>query len=140
MIDARLVDLGVTDKENDHVVIACRDDGKGGNYSLSVGPGRTGQFSLSVWRAGIQEHLAGGYNGPSSLGYLSPILTGYQRNRLELTCTGSTIRAKINGVQVAIVQDYTYQTGHMWFGVATYSGSAKHLQEARFDNLIVIQD
>ena len=140
MIDARLIDLGASDKENDHVALECRGNSNGDGYRLTVGSVLRGQFSLSVWRSGIEEKLVDGWNGESNISYMSPIVTGYGRNRMELTCTGSSIRAKINGVQVASVQDYTYQTGEVWFGVGFYNGSAKHSQEARFDNLIVIQE
>ena len=140
MIDARLLDLGASDKEKDYVALGCRDNGNGDEYRLAVGPGQGGQFSLTVWRSGIEEKLVDGWNGGPSMSYMSPIVTGYGRNRMELTCTGSSIRAKINGVQVARVQDYTHQTGRVWFGVGSYNGSAKHSQEARFDNLIVIQE
>jgi hypothetical protein len=54
-------------------------------------------------------------------------------NRLELTCSGSTITAAVNGVTVATVQDTTFTSGALRFGVGG-SGAT-----ARFDNLVVTQ-
>jgi hypothetical protein len=55
-------------------------------------------------------------------------------NRLELTCVQSTLTARINGIEVASVQDSTYDSGPVVLATGR-SGSIG--VEARFDNLVV---
>jgi len=98
-------------------------------YRLRVEPG-TGVFRL------VRE------DGPRDFflrsDRVSPaIMRGSATNRLELTCNGSTIRAAINGVEVAVVQDRTYPTGPLVIGVGARSSGLT--SEARFDNLLVTQ-
>jgi hypothetical protein len=61
----------------------------------------------------------------------SAIHRGNVSNRVELRCADDLINARINGEELASVQDGTYRTGTMWIGV---SGAGV---EAYFDNLIV---
>ena len=55
-------------------------------------------------------------------------------NTIELTCSGSSISVKVNGLLVLSAQDGNYQSaGYSWFGVVHDSPEASF--EARFDNL-----
>jgi hypothetical protein len=66
----------------------------------------------------------------------SPAIRGATEvNRLELTCAGSTITAAINGTVVATVQDSTYTSGSLVFGVGARASGLT--SEARFDNLVI---
>lgn len=43
---------------------------------------------------------------------------GNATNHLELTCSGSNIRGRINGTEVALAQDSSYDKGHVGILVA----------------------
>ena len=58
-------------------------------------------------------------------------------NHLELTCVGSTLTARINGMTVATVTDSTYASGRSALGVSSVSNRPT---AAYFDNLQVIQE
>ncbi|MGH2562321.1 MAG: hypothetical protein ACRDJH_24945 [Thermomicrobiales bacterium] len=64
------------------------------------------------------------------------IRPGIRTNRLELSCIGSTITARVNGVEVVSVTDDRYQRGHFNFGVGAFSSSPGPV-EGVFDNLLV---
>src|SRR5262249_55231216 len=57
-----------------------------------------------------------------------------ESNRLELTCSGASLRAAVNGETVAEATDTRYQRGRLALGV--FSSRADEA-EARFDNLMV---
>jgi hypothetical protein len=59
------------------------------------------------------------------------IWSGDASNRLELTCSGSTITARINETEVASVQDSRLQDGALGFAAA---GATVY-----FDNLVIRQ-
>jgi hypothetical protein len=59
---------------------------------------------------------------------------GAASNRLELSCVGDTIAARINGVDVASVQDATYQSGG---AVLLVGNNEAGTAEARFDDFQV---
>jgi len=61
------------------------------------------------------------------------IRAGDAWNRVELGCVGQTITVTINGTQEGSVQDRTYSSGRLDFGLVG-SGAT-----ARFDNLVVTQ-
>ena len=80
-------------------------------YELTIAPG-AGAFTLLRFdpTAGNAGTNAVRLAGPQ----LSPaIQQGVASNHLRLTCNGSTITATINGMQVASVQDNTYQFGQV---------------------------
>jgi hypothetical protein len=62
------------------------------------------------------------------------IRQGDASNHLELTCAGSTIIVRINGMEVASVRDGTHDNGHVAIVV---SRSTSIGLEARFDNLVI---
>ncbi len=127
-VDARLV--GAIDGRTVSVGCRFRTDATGNyGYRLRVEPG-TGLFRL-VREDGTRDTLL------VNLRRSTAINRGLAVNRLELTCSGTTITGSINGVQVVNMQDSTYSSGPLTLGVgARMSGLTS---EARFDNLVVIQ-
>jgi hypothetical protein len=63
------------------------------------------------------------------------IRRGNDSNRIEITCSGTTISAAINGTVVATVQDSTYASGALVIGVGARASGLT--SEARFDNLLI---
>ena len=63
------------------------------------------------------------------------IRRGNETNRFELTCAGETLRARVNGVQVAEVQDGALQEGILAISAGVLD--RRLLSEGRFDNLVV---
>jgi hypothetical protein len=63
-------------------------------------------------------------------------------NRIELSCRGTTISGRINGVTVVSVSDNAHANGQMWFAVGETAGAASTgaRARARFSNLVVTQE
>lgn len=125
-VDARLV--GETPGR--YVLVACRDDPArlGTHYRFLVEPAR-GIFSLTRWEDNRETFLVG-------LQPARAIRRDNAPNRLELSCAGTTIAARVNGVQVASVEDGTLTAGRLLLGTGTYAGS-QLAAEARFNDLVV---
>ena len=124
-VDVRLA----ADTEGRWVGVACRmnpRDGTAGFYALLAAPA-TGQFALSNFDGYRWAHLVPFQSSDA-------VRRGNASNHLELTCVGSTISARINGADVASVQDGTYDGGYVAVVVSRDEGIPL---EARFDNLIV---
>ena len=143
-VDARLVGpIG-----NRYIALACRDQQNinSSEYRLEVITDDDA-FRLDRWDNGNENVLN---NWQQSLAFVSAnryligwqasraIRGGGQANRLELSCAGDTITARVNDVIVASVHDSTYTSGGMWIGAARFSDSPGTV-EARFDNLVVTQ-
>jgi hypothetical protein len=123
-VDARIAG----DATGKLIVLGGRENDTGARqYMLLVDPG-AGDFVL-VRTDGDQ------FKTLVELTTSSVIRRGGERNRLELSCSGSTIAVRINGTPVVSVQDSTYREGRMWIGVGSYKEGAT--AEARFDNLLV---
>ena len=63
-------------------------------------------------------------------------------NRLELSCRGTTLTARINGETVAMVSHNTFAEGRLWIG-AGEQGAAPDAAPgpvARFSNLVIRQE
>ena len=123
-VEARIIDA----PSDAYIALSCRQqrDRRNGasEYRLSVFPDlRT--IILSRFDRG--EHVALLTRGEAA------IRRGGASNRLELTCVGSTISARINGVEAGAVDDRTYREGFAWIGVGGRASAAT----ARFDNLVV---
>jgi hypothetical protein len=114
---------------NRWIGVTCRgQQGSNSGYRLALDV-TNGTFQLERWDDGRFNALMPWQN--SSL-----LKRGNQTNRVELTCVGSTIIARINGTQVAVAQDTTYLEGNSWIGTGTFpriSGTA----EIYLDNLII---
>jgi hypothetical protein len=110
--------------------INCRFSGPGEGYGFSIIPA-TGEFALAVY----------GGQGKQPIN-LAPrqmhgsIRRGNNPNRLELSCVGSTITGRVNGEEVAKVEDRTYPAGGVWIGVGAYS-SRNPTGEVHFGHLVV---
>ncbi|MFN8521957.1 MAG: hypothetical protein U0821_02510 [Chloroflexota bacterium] len=64
------------------------------------------------------------------------IRPGAAVNRLELSCVGTRISARINDREVASAEDATYEVGQLRFGAYAFSGFPLPF-DSRFDNLRV---
>jgi hypothetical protein len=112
------------------VGVACRvslEEGVAiGAYVLSMSPA-TGWFALARLDPGRVVRLVADQ-------FSEAIRQGDASNHLELTCAGSTIIVRINGMEVASVRDGTHDNGHVAIVV---SRSTSIGLEARFDNLVI---
>lgn len=109
-----------------YIALACRAGA--GHYRLTVHPDSR-SFALARWDGGTRVALVDWRVSPA-------IKEWSQTNRLELSCAGSTITARVNGVPLASVQDGTYREGGLWIGAGAFR-DARELISARFDNLLV---
>lgn len=126
IVDARLV--GGTERR--YVMLGCRqqqDTPPWSHYRFSVFPA-TGRYRLDRWDNDQEVQLAEAFSPAVKLATAT--------NRLELSCSGATIAAKINGTELVSVRDNTYSSGRMWIGVG---GPVGLIEEARFDNLVVTE-
>jgi hypothetical protein len=120
-VDARLAG----DTRNRFVAIACRSSEEG-QYRLVVEPAR-GNFAVYRFDGTRGSVLA-------PLKPSSAIHRGNDSNHIEFTCSGSRIAARINGTEVASLQDSAHQGGQILIGAG--AGEAGPV-EGRFDNLVV---
>jgi tetratricopeptide (TPR) repeat protein len=137
--DARLlVDANLEgDPAGRYVAISCRDQWESdqdtgeqlSGYGLMVEPGR-GRFLLARWDKSKETPLRGWEAAPA-------IRPGNRSNSLELSCVGTTIAARVNGTQVASVDDGGYRRGRFWIGAGDVAGAAPGPTEVRFDNMVV---
>jgi hypothetical protein len=125
-VDARLIG----DPSRRTVSVGCRfSSNANGNrgYRLRVEPG-AGLYRL-VREDGTRDvFLRRDSTSPA-------IRRGNDSNRIEITCSGTTITAVINGTAVATVQDSTYASGSLVIGVGARASGLT--SEARFDNLLI---
>ena len=128
-VDVRLI--GEADQR--WVALACRHHNDAGAYQLRVDP-TAGTFQLAAVRN------SDGHVTPLAEGPASAIRRDNGTNRIQLGCRGDTLRARINGTQVAMVHDQTYEQGAFWIGVGTYVDWISAPVEARFDNLAIVQE
>lgn len=112
------------------VGVGCRLNIKAGRasgyYILGVSPA-TGHF-------GVERHDPDRRTEILPFQASEAIRRGNATNRLELTCAGSTIAARINGIEVGSAQDGTYESGLAMVAVGRVAAIPA---EARFDNLVV---
>lgn len=110
------------------VFVNCRSANRS-EYRLRFDPG-PGRFLLVRVDSGQIVTLV----GPEAPPVINP---GGEPNRLELTCSGTTISGSINGVEVARVEDNSYAWGRA--GIGAFAQPAEGVFEARFDNLVITQ-
>ena len=114
-----------------YISVGCRNQpNSGSHYRLAVVPD-TGQFSLARWDEATEALLTPWQVSPA-------IRAGNASNHLELTCSGSTIAVRINGRDLASVEDSTYARGALWIGVGS-APTTPLPTTARFDNLEVVE-
>jgi hypothetical protein len=113
-----------------YLVLGCRrqETETQSGYRLAVAPD-TGLFTLVRRDAALEVALAPWQESGA-------IRRGAEWNRLELTCSGPTIDAIVNGQVVASVLDQTYPRGQAVIGVGVFAGQGAPA-EAYFDNLVV---
>lgn len=126
-VDARLVG----DPANGYVAVSCRRQPGDGTslYRLYVRPDR-GQFALYRYDDGTAVRLVPYRASPA-------VNAGNDTNRLELSCEGASITARINGMEVASVEDGTYSEGRIQILLGAFSATAT--PEGRFGNLVVFR-
>ena len=97
-----------------------------------------GTFTLTGFNEPLPESMAG-LPGTAIVtlaeGASPDILPGNEVNRLGLVCSGTTISASVNGVELASVEDGSSATGSLSLRVNA-SGSGG---EARFGDLLVTE-
>jgi hypothetical protein len=122
-VDARLIEAA----DNRFVALGCRDQGSAsGGYQVRVFPS-SGQVQLMRIEGGVGTVL----EGPVSV---DSIKRGDEVNHVELVCVGPSISARINGAEVAPVQDTLYTSGASSIGAGANAGGAQTV-EAHFKNL-----
>ena len=87
------------------------------------------RFTIVRWDSDVEVPLISWQESPA-------IQRDAEWNRLELTCTGSTIEASANGQVLGSVQDGTYPQGQSLMGVGVFAGQGAPA-EAYFDDLEV---
>ena len=126
VVDVRLV--GET--EGRYAAVGCRTNpSPQDGYQLWLDPA-AGRFRLSRWDRNIDSTLVPWSSSPF-------IRRDTAMNRAELRCVGTTISARINGVEVAAVEDGMYAAGRMYIGVSSFTDASPRTAAARFDNLVV---
>lgn len=118
--------------ESRYVFIGCRDGGNDeiDGYSLAINL-LNGALALVA----KQSPDAGGEVLLTDVVVPASIRPGNRTNRLELSCIGSTITARVNDVEVLSVTDDRFQQGHFNAGIGLFSSSGP--VEGVFDNLLV---
>jgi dienelactone hydrolase len=134
-VDATLVDPA----DDQYLQLACRSSGPGSQYRFSFSPA-TGEVWINRWftaSAAPPFPFAELYDDMASA-----VRPGAAVNHLEVTCSGTTLEARVNGATVASVTDNTFQTGQFWIAVGEIRGGTHpdNVAEARFSNLVVTQD
>jgi hypothetical protein len=125
-IDAVL--SGGTDEEpGRYIFVSCRRGEEEGGYRMEFRP----QSSSVIIRALSGEAGAQLGNGAFNDGQPTP-----DQVRLELSCTGSTITGRVNGLEVVSVEDETFTEGGLDFGGGVYTISSGRVS-VDFDNLAV---
>lgn len=122
-VDARVVG----DPANQIVAVYCRrQDSPVSGYRFDVYPG-SGTADLVKNDNNVLTLLQETIQSPA-------IHSGNESNHLDLTCTGDTILASVNGSQIAAVRDSSFQGGYS----ALVGGAVtERTSDARFGHLVV---
>jgi hypothetical protein len=128
--DVRLTGLTTLGSVAQVVLLGCRhSDENGSAYALEVTP-LLGTFRIVKNSDSTPVELVPQQNTPA-------IHQGLGMNGLQLSCAGSTISASINGMQVASVQDSSYDSGTAFMGAGVYANFLPATVDARFSNLVL---
>jgi hypothetical protein len=132
-VDTHLASLDQNSNSGQEVLLACRlvhPDGMTANgYRLYFAPA-TGSWSLA--RVDPTSTV------PLSTGQMSDS-TASSPHHLQLTCSGSTIAASVDQMQLVSVQDSTYTVGKPAIGAAVDASSLPGTIDARFSDLVLSQ-
>lgn len=121
--------------------VGCRYQPAGSSYNgyaLSFAPSQN-SWSLDRFDQGAVASLTG-------IQYLNTAPTVADIHHLRLTCSGSTLSASVDGIQLTSVQDGAYQDGDPMLGVGTFTregalnpagGAYAGTLDARFSNLVL---
>ncbi|MBX3070643.1 MAG: hypothetical protein KF883_09125 [Thermomicrobiales bacterium] len=118
---------GTGDQPGRYAFLTCRTDNAVGGYRLEFRP-LTSSVIIRKLSGGAGEQIAAGsFNSDEPY-------TGVAR--MELTCQGSTIAGRINGIELVSVQDSDFTEGHLDLGGGVYAISNGRVS-VNFDNLAV---
>jgi hypothetical protein len=124
-VDARLV----SGFEQRQLMLFCREnDSHDAGYLFTVSP--------SLQRFTLGKRTNGEWDERVRTLASDAIKPGGEVNRLELICSGDTITARANGVDLTSIRDTTYRSGWVRLG-AVNSGDVPLPVDARFDNLVM---
>jgi Domain of Unknown Function (DUF1080) len=119
------------DTTNTEVGVVCRwaAGNSPGGYELDIFPG-SGAISVTKLRAGERSNFLLLDQNPA-------VNPGGQSNHLELTCSGRTITASVNGTVVGSTEDPTFSKGSAGLSIARAANPGT--VSARFSNFVVTQ-
>jgi hypothetical protein len=119
------------DTSNTEAGVVCRwaSGNSPGGYELDIYPG-SGAISVSKLRAGQRTNFLLLDQNPA-------VNPGGQSNHLELTCSGKTITASVNGTVVGSTDDPTFSKGSAGISIARAVNPGT--VSARFSNFAVTQ-
>lgn len=115
--------------DGDYLALTCRAN-ESGQYRLSVYPWSREYFLHRVDVQGDSSRFTTLAHEQSSA-----VRVGTASNRMELSCAGRQIEARVNDTRVASVEDEAHRNGGLWIGASANRSTAT----ARFDNLMVTQ-
>jgi hypothetical protein len=132
-VDTHLASLDQNGNSGQEVLLGCRQvhpDGMTANgYRLYFTPA-TGTWSL--------VRVDPTTTVPLSTGQMSDS-TASSPHHLQLTCSGSTIAASVDAIELASVKDSTYTVGKPAIGAAVDASSLPGTIDARFSDLVLSQ-
>lgn len=125
-IDAALSSV-IADQPGRYIFLTCRTENAVGGYRMEFRP-----LSSSV----IIRKLSGGAGEQIANGSFNNGAFYEGTARVELTCEGSTITGRVNGLDVVTVEDPQFTEGHLDLGGGVYTISSGRVS-VDFDNLAV---
>ncbi|MFN8637195.1 MAG: hypothetical protein U0893_25380 [Chloroflexota bacterium] len=97
-------------------------------YNLVIFPDAR-SFNVIRYDAGVPAQ-------PYGRQFSSAIRPDNEWNRLELSCVGSTVTARANGIDLSTMQDDTHKRGTFFIVIGGPASAMPH-PEARLDNLVI---
>ncbi len=125
-IDALLTG-DTADQPGRYMFVSCRVGDEGGGYRLEYRPQISGVILRKLDSPAGQRIGSGEFEGDEDAN--DPV-------RLELSCQGSTITGRINGIEVVTAEDDDFIEGGLDFGGGIYTVNSGQLS-VTFDNLAV---
>ncbi|CAN5677659.1 hypothetical protein BH23CHL5_BH23CHL5_11920 [soil metagenome] len=122
-----LLTSGTADQPGRYMFVSCRVGDEGGGYRLEYRPQISGVILRKLDSPAGQRIGSGEFEGNEDAE--DPV-------RLELSCQGSTITGRINGIVVVSAEDDEFTVGGLDVGGGIYTVSSGQLS-VNFDNLAV---
>lgn len=123
----------VGDTEGRFAALICRDQltERSAHYRLGFSPSN-GRFTITWWDSGVEIPRVPWTESAA-------IRRGNEVNRVELGCTGATIFARFNGVEVARVSESAFPNGRIGIAGGVFTVNKPATSDVRFSNVIVRQ-